>query len=58
MALVAAKVLIVDMQGAGTIWRVVGLLVAGLLMVTTSIVYVRVGKLLDGDGPESAESPR
>jgi len=49
LAVVAAKVLLVDMQGAGTIWRVVGLLAAGLLMVATSIVYVRVGKVLDGN---------
>jgi hypothetical protein len=44
---VAAKVIIVDMQGSSSIWRVVGILAAGLLMVATSVTYVRVGKLID-----------
>jgi uncharacterized membrane protein len=44
LGLVAAKVLVLDMAGAATIWRVVALLATGLLLVATSAVYTRAAK--------------
>jgi hypothetical protein len=44
LGLVAAKVLVLDMAGAATIWRVAALLVTGLLFVATSTVYTRAAK--------------
>jgi hypothetical protein len=41
---VAIKVLVLDMANAGTIWRVIALLVTGLLLVATSAVYSRAAK--------------
>ena len=41
---VAIKVLLLDMANAGTIWRVIALLVIGLLLVATSAVYSRAAK--------------
>lgn len=47
LAFVVGKILLVDLHGAGTIWRVVGLLAAGFGMVATSVTYVRLGKFFD-----------
>lgn len=44
LGLVAAKVLVLDMAGAATMWRVAALLVTGLLFVATSTVYTRAAK--------------
>lgn len=41
---VAIKVLVLDMANAGTIWRVIALLVTGLLLVATSAVYSRAAR--------------
>jgi uncharacterized membrane protein len=45
LGLVAAKVLVLDMRNAATIWRVVALLVIGLLLVGTSVLYARAGRV-------------
>ena len=44
LGLVALKVLVLDMSGAETIWRIAALLVTGLLLVATSTVYTRASK--------------
>jgi uncharacterized membrane protein len=41
LGLVAAKVLLLDMRNAATIWRVVAMLVIGLLLVGTSVIYAK-----------------
>ncbi len=46
LGIVAVKVLVVDMSAVATIWRVVALLVTGLALVGTSVLYVRLGKVL------------
>jgi hypothetical protein len=50
LGLVAAKVLVLDMRNAATIWRVVALLVIGLLLVGTSVLYARAGRRSPGGG--------
>jgi uncharacterized membrane protein len=54
LGLVAAKVLVLDMAGAATIWRVAALLVTGLLFVATSTVYTRAAK---GAAKGAAKAP-
>jgi hypothetical protein len=44
LGLVAAKVLVLDMANAGTLWRVGALLVTGLLFVATSALYSRAAR--------------
>jgi uncharacterized membrane protein len=44
LGIVAMKVLVLDMAGAATMWRVAALLVIGLLLVATSFVYTRAVK--------------
>jgi uncharacterized membrane protein len=44
LGLVAAKVLVLDMANAGTLWRVGALLVTGLLFVATSALYARAAR--------------
>lgn len=46
LAITAAKVLVVDLSGAATLARVGALLVVGLLLVGTSIVYARAERRL------------
>lgn len=41
---VAAKVLVIDMSEAEPAWRVVALMVTGILLVVTSVVYSRAGR--------------
>jgi uncharacterized membrane protein len=41
---VAAKVLVIDMSDAEPVWRVVALMVTGILLVVTSVVYSRAGR--------------
>jgi uncharacterized membrane protein len=41
LGLVAVKVLLLDMRNAATIWRVVAMLVIGLLLVGTSVIYAK-----------------
>ncbi|MBL9147688.1 MAG: DUF2339 domain-containing protein [Phycisphaerae bacterium] len=55
LAFVVGKILLVDLQGAATIWRVIGLLIAGLGMVATSVIYVRLGKFFDERDAASGE---
>jgi len=40
----AVKVLVLDMSGAEPAWRVVALMVTGILLVVTSVVYSRAGR--------------
>lgn len=54
LGVVAAKVLIVDMAGAATMWRVAALLVTGLLFVATSTVYTRAAKAVSKAPPPPA----
>jgi uncharacterized membrane protein len=54
LGVVAAKVLIVDMAGAATMWRVAALLVTGLLFVATSTVYTRASKAVSKAPPPPA----
>lgn len=42
LTLTVGKVLLVDMSSAATIWRVVALLAVGLVLVVTSVLYVKV----------------
>jgi len=49
LAIVAVKVLFVDMARANNIWRVVSFLVFGLLAIVTSIAYSKLGRLLEGE---------
>ncbi|MEY3021259.1 MAG: putative rane protein [Planctomycetota bacterium] len=44
LGIVAGKVLVLDMAGAATPWRVAGLLVTGLVLVATSVVYSRAAR--------------
>ena len=46
LALTATKVLLFDMQGAATLWRVAALLGVGLLLVATSLIYGAVERRL------------
>jgi len=49
----AAKVVFIDLQHAATLARVAALLVVGLLLVGTSIVYARAERRLRGEGASS-----
>lgn len=42
LSVTVAKVLLVDMSSTATIWRVVALLAVGVVLVVTSVLYVRV----------------
>jgi uncharacterized membrane protein len=44
IGLVALKVLIFDMRNADTMWRVLALLIIGLLLVVTSVVYSKAAR--------------
>lgn len=44
LGLVAGKVLVFDMAGAPALWRVAGLLLTGLVLVATSVLYSRAAR--------------
>ncbi|MDG2020909.1 MAG: DUF2339 domain-containing protein [Phycisphaerales bacterium] len=49
------KFLVIDLSRAATIWRVLSALGVGLLMVATSMLYVRFGSKLQGQTDEPSD---
>ena len=55
LGVTALKFLLIDLGRAATIYRVVSALGVGLLMVATSMLYVRFGSKLQGQTDEPSD---
>ncbi|MDZ4754161.1 MAG: DUF2339 domain-containing protein [Phycisphaerae bacterium] len=53
LGVVALKVITIDLASSSTIWKVIAMLAAGFALVATSVVYVRVGRMLDAKAGRS-----
>ncbi len=55
LGLTLAKVVLVDLSGAGTGWRILSFVGLGLLLLGTSVLYGRFGPALLGERERVAE---